>query len=149
MILVWAFPIITSISLGRSSLLLHWTHETTGSRQPTANMAPTRPQSPHQESPPQTQTARIVCSTPLEVRSSELQRVWTKAMAAGPYKGSSSYKKISVLTISWDPKFDDMGMEYRTKSAGCQRFSERISTIRLRILFLMILAILKCHWTWK
>ena len=73
-------------------------------------MAPRiQPSSTPQESSPQAQTDGIVYSTPLEARSSELQRVWTKTTAAGPCKGSSFYTKISVLTISWDPHFDDLG----------------------------------------
>ena len=51
----------------------------------------------------------IEYSQPLEVRSSELQRVWTKTIAGGPYKRSSYYKKIAVLTLSFHPDFDDLG----------------------------------------
>ena len=50
-------------------------------------------------------------SRPLEIEASELQRVWTKTRHNGPNKRSSSYKKISVLTLSWRPDIDDLGSQ--------------------------------------
>jgi hypothetical protein len=46
-----------------------------------------------------------------EKRNSSYQMAWKKAMAAGPYKASSSYEKASVLLLSWDKDFDDLDVK--------------------------------------